>query len=154
MVWDVLIRFQWIVYALAPQNIQQSAKTSFILAITEVLRRFIWVILRVENEHVANVHLFKVTGESPLPYPIREKSNKMTPDKHNVSSSSLSLFEANLEEPSTAYKSYLRRNSSALFTIAKSVPWAHTTDFQRPRIFSFSGNRSHDSDSESETESM
>ncbi|QLG73856.1 hypothetical protein HG535_0F03670 [Zygotorulaspora mrakii] len=154
MVWDVLIRFQWIVYALAPQTIQQSAITSFVLAVTEILRRFVWVILRVENEHVANVHLFKVTGESPLPYPVSEKSDMVTADKRNVSSSSLSLYHGNLEEPSTAFKSYLRRNSSALFTLAKSVPWAHTTDFQRPRLFSFGANAVHDSESDSETESV
>ena len=47
MVWDVLIRFQWIVYAIAPQTIQQNAITSFILATTEIIRRCIWVIIRV-----------------------------------------------------------------------------------------------------------
>lgn len=157
MIWDVLIRFQWIVYALAPQTIQQSALTSFILAVTEVLRRFVWIIFRVENEHVANVHLFKVTGESPLPYPVSrtdEESDLYTKDKRNPSAISLSLFNTNVEEPIAAYQTLLRRKTGLFDSLSRSIPWAHASDFQRPRTYSSNMTTSHDSDSESEMESI
>lgn len=157
MVWDILIRFQWIVYALAPQTIQQSATTSFILAITEILRRFVWIIFRVENEHVANVHLFKVTGESPLPYPVYRSDTEvdsLARSKANTSSFSLSQMYNSLEEPIAAYHSLLRRQTGLFDSLSRSIPWAHASDFQRPRIYASNESANHDSDSESEMESI
>lgn len=158
MVLDVLIRFQWIVYAVAPKTIQQSAKTSFILALTEAFRRFIWIIFRVENEHVANVHLFKVNGESPLPYPVynsSEDSELLTRDSTTVDSISLSNLASTLEEPIAAYHSMLRRKTGILDSLSRSIPWAHAGDFQRPPTYNYDNNqRGQDSDSESETESF
>ncbi|KAG0690024.1 hypothetical protein C6P40_004075 [Pichia californica] len=73
---DVILRFQWIFYVLFPAQIQQSAITSFCIAIAEILRRFIWIFFRMENEHATNVHLFRASRESPLPYPtIKRKQN-------------------------------------------------------------------------------
>lgn len=90
MLWNVLIRFQWLVYILTPTQIQQSAVTSFILAVLEIIRRFIWAIFRVENEHVANTHLFKITGEMPLPYPISSCMNDEELENYNE----VSMFHA------------------------------------------------------------
>lgn len=155
MIWDILIRFQWIVYAVAPQTIQQSAITSFILAITEVLRRFVWIIFRVENEHVANVHLFKVTGEAPLPYPVLRTDDDLDSSKDRSSSSiSLSQMYTNMEEPIAAYHSLLRRQTGLFDSLSRSIPWAHASDFQRPRTYSSNQATNHDSDSESEMESI
>jgi hypothetical protein len=70
MVIDVILRFQWVFYVLFPKQIQQSAITSFCIAVSEILRRFIWIFFRMENEHATNVHLFRASRESPLPYPI------------------------------------------------------------------------------------
>lgn len=154
MVWDVLIRFQWIVYAIAPQIIQQSAKTSFLLAFTELLRRFIWVIFRIENEHAANVHLFRVTGDSPLPYPVLRSSDTnsivrqsrraqfllhrqpmvdVSPIMPDPSMAlSLATINQNFSEPSMAYHTLSRRNTTIFGKISDSIPWVHATDFQRP----------------------
>lgn len=73
MIIDVILRFQWIFYALFPKQIQQSAITSFLVAVAEIVRRFIWIFFRMENEHATNVHLFRASRESPLPYPINKK---------------------------------------------------------------------------------
>ncbi|QLQ80573.1 hypothetical protein HG537_0D05740 [Torulaspora globosa] len=156
MVWDVLIRFQWIVYALAPQTIQQNAVTTFILAVTEVLRRFIWIIFRVENEHVANVHLFKVTGEVPLPYPAQRPETDVGSLSRSKASSSFSLSQMynNLEEPIAAYHSLIRRQTGLLGSLSRSIPWAHASDFQRPRTYSTNQQSIQDSDSDSEMESV
>lgn len=70
MIFDVVLRFQWVFYVLFPKQIQQSAITSFCIAIAEIIRRFIWIFFRMENEHATNVHLFRASRESPLPYPV------------------------------------------------------------------------------------
>ncbi|GMM55362.1 Syg1 protein [Maudiozyma humilis] len=154
MVWDVLIRFQWVVYAVAPQTIQQSAKTSFILALTELLRRFIWVIFRIENEHVANVHLFRVTGDSPLPYPVLHSENpndilqqakktqflsrrntvaEMAPIMEGTSTGMQRTSTNNdFDEPDAAYHTMARRNTTMFGKLTDAIPWVHATDFQRP----------------------
>lgn len=148
MVWDVVIRFQWIVYAVAPTTIQQSAVTSFILALTELLRRFVWVIFRVENEHVANVHLFKVSGDAPLPYPIvhdinmdiaLENRGTNYPIPQSSSNTSIPQLENVFDEPSAAYHTMIRRRASLFDNLSKSIPWAHATDFQRPLVVPSSG---------------
>lgn len=158
MVWDVIVRFQWIVYAVAPKTIQQSAKTSFILALTEAVRRFVWIIFRVENEHVANVHLFKVNGESPLPYPVYEyfeESEVLGNNLTSTPSTSLSNVASALEEPIAAFHSMLRRKTGVFDSLSKAIPWAHAGDFQRPPAFTSNQNQNtQESESESESESL
>ncbi|CCK69919.1 Syg1p KNAG_0D01680 [Huiozyma naganishii CBS 8797] len=162
MIWDVLIRFQWIVWAVAPETIQQSAYTSFILGFVEVLRRFIWVIFRVENEHVANVHLFKVSSEAPLPYPIinepdvdielesRKKTDKGTCVKTRERSIS-DLTRYGMNFPRHTYHPMIRRRTSVFGSLSKSVPWAHAKDFQRSMIFPASNDKDQrESDSDSD----
>lgn len=73
MILDVLLRFQWIFYACFLQQIQQSAVTSFAIALAELFRRFIWIFFRMENEHCTNVILFRASRDSPLPYAISYK---------------------------------------------------------------------------------
>ncbi|SCU77682.1 LAME_0A01904g1_1 [Lachancea meyersii CBS 8951] len=135
MIWDVLMRFQWIVYVVAPSTIHQSAITTFILAALEVSRRFVWVVFRVENEHVANVHLFKVSGEVSLPFPSTVSEESET--EESVTSARYALPElGGPEAPHAAYRGNVlpRSNSSGLFkTFSKSIPWAHAKDFQRPQ---------------------
>lgn len=138
MIIDVIIRFEWIFYIIVDTESQQSALNSFILALLEVFRRFIWVIFRAENEHVANVHLFKITKDAPLPFPVLENS----PDdklETEVSEEQLSLSKAEhigdavmLINPQKPEKSY--RNTSRRALVQNMVSWAHAKDFQRPPV--------------------
>lgn len=48
---DPIIRFNWIFYAIYWQDVQHSTIVSFMVGFTEVLRRGIWQLFRVENEH-------------------------------------------------------------------------------------------------------
>ncbi|KAI5967398.1 SYG1 [Candida theae] len=73
MVLDVILRFQWIFYAFFTHQIQQSAVTSFCVALAEILRRFIWIFFRMENEHCTNVILFRASKDTPLPYAVSAK---------------------------------------------------------------------------------
>ncbi|AMD20001.1 HCL150Cp [Eremothecium sinecaudum] len=132
MIVDVLIRFQWIVYAITTTQIQQSAVTSFILAAVEVFRRFIWVIFRVENEHVANVHLFKITGDTPLPFPISNACAKDIENDIDEEGAYLKKKDPTLnalQEQENNEQPRLRRNS-----VLSMISWAHAKDFQRPPL--------------------
>lgn len=93
MLADVVLRFQWIFYVLFPTQIQQSAITSFGIAVAEILRRFIWIFFRMENEHATNVHLFRASRESPLPYPVTKRKRNSPRFPHGMDDGSKDLTE-------------------------------------------------------------
>ncbi|EZG05898.1 hypothetical protein H106_04392 [Trichophyton rubrum CBS 735.88] len=70
MVIDPILRFNWILYAIFIHDIQHSAVLSFAVALSEVCRRGMWAIFRVENEHCTNVGRFRASRDVPLPYDI------------------------------------------------------------------------------------
>ncbi|OAL66729.1 hypothetical protein A7C99_2120 [Trichophyton rubrum] len=70
MVIDPILRFNWILYAIFIHDIQHSAVLSFAVALSEVCRRGMWTIFRVENEHCTNVGRFRASRDVPLPYDI------------------------------------------------------------------------------------
>lgn len=70
MILDPVLRFNWIFYAIFANELQHSALLSFLVALTEICRRGIWTLFRVENEHCTNVGRFRASRDVPLPYPI------------------------------------------------------------------------------------
>lgn len=68
IIFDILLRFQWIVYVFTPYSISHSPITAFLVAVAELTRRFVWMFFRMENEHASNVNLFRVSRVCPLPY--------------------------------------------------------------------------------------
>lgn len=73
MILDIILRFNWIFYAIFTHDTQHSTIASFFISFAEVTRRGIWVIFRVENEHAANVARFKASRDVPLPYKIGQE---------------------------------------------------------------------------------
>jgi hypothetical protein len=71
MVIDVLLRFNWIFYAIFTHDLQHSTIVSFLISFSEANRRGMWTLFRVENEHAANVMRFKASRDVPLPYKLR-----------------------------------------------------------------------------------
>jgi hypothetical protein len=65
---DPMLRFNWIFYAIYADNIQHSAILSFFVSLSEVFRRGMWMLFRVENEHCTNVGRFRASRDIPLPY--------------------------------------------------------------------------------------
>ncbi|KAF9787897.1 EXS family-domain-containing protein [Thelephora terrestris] len=66
MISNFVIRFSWIMYLPSkglPFNLR-----SFILAMLEMLRRWQWNFLRLENEHLGNIDQYRATRDLPLPY--------------------------------------------------------------------------------------
>lgn len=68
MILDPILRFNWIFYAIYTHNIQHSAILSFFVSFSEICRRGMWSIFRVENEHCTNVNRFRASRDVPLPY--------------------------------------------------------------------------------------
>ncbi|KAH7368799.1 EXS family-domain-containing protein [Plectosphaerella cucumerina] len=68
MVADPILRFAWIFYAIFTHDRQHSTVVSFLVSFAEAFRRGIWALLRVENEHCANVAVYKASRDVPLPY--------------------------------------------------------------------------------------
>lgn len=67
---DPILRFNWVLYTVIPLQLQHSAVTSFGVSLAEIIRRGIWSIFRVENEHCTNVGRFRASRDVPLPYHI------------------------------------------------------------------------------------
>ena len=70
MIIDPILRFNWIFYAIFRGELQHSALLSFFIGFTEICRRGIWSLFRVENEHCTNVGRFRASRDVPLPYDI------------------------------------------------------------------------------------
>lgn len=68
MILDPILRFNWIFYAIYAHDVQHSAALSFFVAFSEVTRRGMWTVFRVENEHCTNVGRFRASRDVPLPY--------------------------------------------------------------------------------------
>ncbi|CAH6722733.1 protein Syg1p [[Candida] jaroonii] len=154
MVVDVILRFQWIFYAFFTNQIQQSAATSFLIALAELIRRIIWVLFRMENEHCTNVILFRASRDSPLPYAVSSKVEraikKLVLLKYqNIDSindlESVEVVTTSLRRPATesidsesqigtpSIKSQLTRRKSTLAYISDALNKAHIKDFQRKK---------------------
>lgn len=80
MIADVLLRFNWVFYVAFPQELQHSAILSFLVGFSEVTRRGIWTIFRVENEHCTNVGRFRASRDIALPYSIKKDDDSS--DEH------------------------------------------------------------------------
>ncbi|CAG7923077.1 unnamed protein product [Penicillium olsonii] len=144
MVLDVVVRFNWIFYAIFITNIQQSALLSFVIGVSEVCRRGVWSIFRVENEHCTNVLLFRASRDVPLPYDIPTA----TPDLDG-SPEDVQLQEQQQQQVSTPFmaadvehgtpsgssvRTRHRRPSIGISRVGTIVASAHAQDFERRRL--------------------
>ncbi|KAG8628181.1 hypothetical protein KVT40_004054 [Elsinoe batatas] len=75
---DPIIRNNWILYAFYTEDPRHAAVVSFFVSFTEVCRRGMWMIFRVENEHCSNVGRFRAYRDAPLPYEQEEDKSAST----------------------------------------------------------------------------
>jgi xenotropic and polytropic retrovirus receptor 1 len=73
MIVDPILRFGWIFYAIFTYSRQHSTITSFLVSLSEVIRRGMWALFRVENEHCGNVSQYKASRDVPLPYELHRE---------------------------------------------------------------------------------
>lgn len=140
MVLDPILRFSWIFYAIFGQETQHSTLVSFLIALAEVLRRGMWAIFRVENEHCTNVRRFRASRDVPLPYSIesspRESQELQRPAEgqfttgadleqgSHTATSSLRLRRSRTDPPTTPMARGIHR-------VGTLINEAHAQDFER-----------------------
>lgn len=133
---DVIVRFNWIFYAIFAKDIQHSAVLSFAISFSEICRRGVWTIFRVENEHCTNVLLFRASRDVPLPYELSSPQAEAEPTAelqlHETETATAPTTPADVEHgtPSTPGASMRARGISRVGTILAS---AHAQDFERRR---------------------
>ena len=112
MILDPILRFNWIFYAIFRSDIQHSALMSFMIALSEVFRRGIWSLFRVENEHCTNVGRFRASRDVPLPYDLPSPSQTPSPieEADEIPESELGT----VSHPNTMARNYSIGSSSAL----------------------------------------
>jgi hypothetical protein len=146
MVMDPILRFNWIFYAIYTRDLQHSTLVSFLVGFSEITRRGIWTIFRVENEHCSNVARFKASRDVPLPYKLPSESDEdferredsSTPEAESTQvSPSLSRRRsrtgAALEAQESPGSSAMRRRVTPARTFTRMVADAHTQDFEKKR---------------------
>ena len=141
---DVLLRHQWVLYAIFVEDLQHSSAVSFFVGLAEVLRRGMWSLFRVENEHCNNVDNFRASRDIPLPYKLTEEEESTmheiqhsTPAEHAESATG-----ADLEQQRTASStSTMRQRRGAIQTptfralarVGTLISSAHAADFEKRR---------------------
>ena len=163
MVLDPILRFNWIFYAIYSKDLQHSALLSFFIGFSEVCRRGMWTLFRVENEHCTNVGRFRASRDVPLPYAIASSETAsideyQTPDIHGQAQPSprphhglgprpdisRAATGASLENaPDTPVSGSLRRRPIAhtgatpvqrgMARVGTIMTQAHAQDFERKR---------------------
>jgi hypothetical protein len=145
MLLNVVIRFNWIFYAIFIYNIQQSALLSFIVSFSEVCRRGVWSIFRVENEHCTNVLLFRASRDVPLPYDLPatvavpldgSPEDVQLQEQQHAAASTPFMSPGDIEHGTPSMSSMRARNrrpSVGISRVGTIVAGAHAQDFQRRR---------------------
>lgn len=134
MVLDVVVRFNWIFYAIFAHDLQHSAVLSFVVSFSEICRRGIWTIFRVENEHCTNVLLFRASRDVPLPYEVpstggqaEQPSEQPQAQDAQAAVSPSPAGDVEQATPSTPGR------PRALSRVGTMLASAHAQDFQRKR---------------------
>jgi len=151
MILDPILRFNWIFYSIYTHDLQHSTMVSFLVGFSEVTRRGIWTIFRVENEHCSNVARFKASRDVPLPYDIETSPEDSTAENQTgqqqppieaipstPSATGLASFTKHRSRTSggeqqqqTPDSEFRRRAPTRTFT--KIIADAHTQDFEKKR---------------------
>lgn len=158
IVFNTILRHQWIFYAIFTEDLQHSASMSFFVGLAEVIRRGVWTLFRVENEHTNNVASFRASRDIPLPYSIpqspkmpeegdsgdlRKRKGAVSSDPKRAreeSTASTTGADHDLEMQTTQdSSSTVRRRMSntpalrALQRVGTAIAAAHSQDFQKKR---------------------
>ena len=139
MIIDPLLRFNWVFYLGFTGELQHLALMSFFISLSEIGRRAMWTLFRVENEHCSNVGRFRASRDVPLPYELP------SPDVEEPTSP---LPVPGPERASSDLSSLRRRRtvslgdtpiSRGLVRMGTMVAEAHAQDFERKRRASVVG---------------
>ncbi|KAL7275346.1 Xenotropic and polytropic retrovirus receptor 1 [Rhizina undulata] len=144
---DPILRFNWVFYIIYAHNIQHSALLSFLLALAEVFRRFVWCFFRMENEHLGNVGAKRAYRDLPLPYHFPEPLAAWTTNLAEQPTEEaepcappvpIAVAEAEVRVTSLRLRTRPSRSDSspamkALGRMGQSMTTAHLKDYERKR---------------------
>ncbi|SMR57090.1 unnamed protein product [Zymoseptoria tritici ST99CH_1E4] len=82
MIIDPILRFNWIFYAIYTHDQQHSTIVSFMVSLSEVFRRGLWTLFRVENEHCSNIKKEMASRDLPLPYKLSHDEDSQDEEEH------------------------------------------------------------------------
>ncbi|KAI0536581.1 EXS family-domain-containing protein [Xylaria digitata] len=155
MVIDPILRFGWIFYAIFTHDAQHNTIVSFLVSLSEVVRRGMWALLRVENEHCGNVAQYKASRDVPLPYDLpreplidhtsmedvsgRSHQELSSTDLRHTPSQDQGRSDGQLSaySPAPVEESGLRRRRKSEGPVARSIrgimATAHRQDFEKKR---------------------
>lgn len=141
MVLDPILRFAWVFYPIFTHDTQHSTTISFVVSLLEIIRRGMWALFRVENEHCANVSQYKASRDVPLPYRIEPLMDRASAESSPVMATEEQRRRHELAQStasSTAVASSLgalrrRADTSSARTFSKILAEAHKQDFQKKR---------------------
>lgn len=92
MVTNIIGRFVWVIYLFGGPA--STPLRSFLAALIEMLRRWQWNFIRLENEHIGNSDSYKIVRDLPLPYPVKRVESFDDEDGHSFHLASLSPQDA------------------------------------------------------------
>ncbi|TVY49343.1 Protein SYG1-like protein [Lachnellula occidentalis] len=142
MILDPILRFNWIFYAIYTHSLQHSTMVSFLVALSEVTRRGVWTLFRVENEHCANVARFKASRDVPLPYSIPTESEEdLQRQETHTAEGQAAQISTSLERHRSYASGVLEaqdqdgdlRHRAPSRTFTSVIADAHTQDFEKKR---------------------
>ncbi|RMZ77898.1 hypothetical protein DV738_g4168, partial [Chaetothyriales sp. CBS 135597] len=147
MVADVVLRHQWIAYALFTESPQHRTIVSFVVALAEVLRRGMWSLFRVENEHCNNVDNYRASRDIPLPYKLEQESDTcLTTHEEeqcqgqavtNVSATGADVEQQRITDNATAIRQRRQGQNTPTFRtlqrVGTAIASAHAQDFEKKR---------------------
>lgn len=145
MVVDVIIRFNWVFYAIFVRDLQHSAALSFVISLSEVFRRGMWSIFRVENEHCTNVLLFRASRDVPLPYDVPVPAihtpgldgapgDMQLQEQPAPTTPFMAPGDVETGTPSISTLRARNRRPSFAKAVGNAMSAAHAQDFQRRRL--------------------
>jgi xenotropic and polytropic retrovirus receptor 1 len=154
MVIDPILRFNWVFYIIYTHDLQHSSIASFLIAFSEISRRGMWTLFRVENEHCANVAHFKASRDVPLPYdlslqeadtfasehqdhdePLEPQSTttQTSPQLARLRSRTSATAPKAAEEGEAGPSGLRHRALNRRMTLTQIFAEAHTQDFEKKR---------------------
>lgn len=162
MVVDVILRFNWIIYAIFTHNHRFSTLLSFVVSFSEIFRRGMWSIFRVENEHCTNVVLFRASRDVPLPYEFPSADGQADTDTQDTAEAvqlqnqlaGTPSDEEHGRQPTPGLRWRRQSRAGSISRVREVMAHAHAQDFQRTKqphqILSYGPGRSSDDTSEEE----
>ncbi|CAK3837439.1 related to SYG1 [Lecanosticta acicola] len=137
MILDVPLRANWMFYVIFAKDAQHSTIVSFAIGLSEVLRRGMWTLFRVENEQAANNARSLASKDRPLPYKIMPgeetdgASDAVTPpDPDAANAAAEAAQQADQHSPALERQSQSPA-MTALQRVGSVMRAAHTRDYER-----------------------